>query len=85
MIEREHDTGKTTVVMLICAGWLPPYLCTPRRGLSLGTRIIDLPVGITKALNVSEDASHRGDVLTRNHKRVLCGVVYSHLLFAGLN
>ena len=51
--------------MLICAGWLPPYLCTPRRDLSLGTCI---RVGLlmpNRALNVFEDASHRGGVLTR--------------------
>jgi len=32
-----------------------------------------LPVGLNKALNVSEDASHRGDVLTHNLTPMLCG------------
>ncbi len=51
--------------MLICAGWLPPYLCTPRRDLSLGTCIRVWLLTPNRALNVFEDASHRGGVLTR--------------------
>ena len=72
---------KTTVVMLICAGWIPPYLCTPRRDLSLGTCIIVLLSRLNKALNVSEGASHRGGVLTRNPKRCYVVLLCIHLRF----
>ena len=74
----------TTVVMLICAGWIPPYLCTPRRDLSLGTCINIWLLTPNKALNVFEDASHRGGVLTRNPEG--CYVMLSlptYLLFSG--
>lgn len=36
----EHGTSNVTVVMLICAVWLPPYLCTLRRDLFLGAYIV---------------------------------------------
>ena len=57
--------NKTTVVMLICADWIPHYLCTPQSCLYLGARIKTNKVRLSH--NVNEGSSHRGGMLTPDH------------------